>query len=169
MKRLIVGLGAALLCVAQPLFAQESRPAAPVAFEAGVVLGVVQPNILVGVVAGPWSVRASGGAARGCNGQQLNAGRVLRDQDNAKHTIGVVWARFHNGCYYGEHNPRTITGQYVGLAYDFQVRGFFLEFGPAFGARNPVGVIFGSGPLDHVYGQIGYVYRFGKKYVNDEE
>jgi hypothetical protein len=166
MKPWIVGVAAIVLFVARPLSAQESRP---VAVEAGVVMGIVQPYASVGVVAGPWSVRASGGAGRGCNGQQLNLGRVLRDEGNAKHTIGVVWARFYNGCFYGEHNVHTITGRYAGLAYDFQAKGFFLEFGPAFGARNPVGAAFGSGPLTHVYGQIGYVYRFGKKYVTEDE
>ena len=107
MKSWIVGAAAVVLFVATPVFAQESRP---VAVEAGVVMGIVQPYASLGVVAGPWSVRASGGAGRGCNGQQLNVGRVLRDEDNAKHTIGAVWARFHNGCWYGEHNPHTITG-----------------------------------------------------------
>ena len=133
------------------------------------VMGLVQPYASLGVVAGPWSVRVSGGAGRGCNGQQLNAGRVLRDEDNAKHTIGVVWGRFHDGCFYGEHNPRTTTGRYVGFAYDFQARGFFLEFGPAFGARIRWEPHSARGPLTHVYGQLGYVYRFGKKYVNDDE
>ncbi len=33
--------------------------------------------------------------------------------------------------------------------------------------KNPVGT--GLGPLAHVYGQLGYVYRFGKKYVDDDE
>lgn len=166
MKSWMVGAVSAFVLIAQPLSAQESRP---VAVEAGIVMGVAQQYASLGVVTGPWSVRASGGAGRGCDGQQLNVGRVLRDEDNAKHTIGVVWGRFHNGCYYGEHSPRTLTGRYLGLAYDFQVKGFFLEFGPAFGAKNPVGVIFGSGPLNHVYGQMGFIYRFGKKYVNDDE
>jgi hypothetical protein len=166
MKPVMDGLAIALLLVSGAVDAQESRP---LALEAGMVIGVVQLYASLGVVAGPWSVRVSGGAGRGCNGQQLNVGRVLRDEDNAKHTIGIMWARFHNGCFYGEHHPRTITGRYVGLAYTFQVRGFFLEFGPGFGAKNPVGVVFGSGPLTHVYGQLGYVYRFGKKYVTDDQ
>jgi hypothetical protein len=165
MKSWIVGAAAIALFVPTPIFAQPPRP---VALEAGVVMGIfVQPYASLGVVAGPWSVRASGGAEGACNGQQVNVGRVLRDEGNAKHTIGAVWARFHTGCWYGEHNPRTKTGRYVGLAYDFQVRGFFLEFGPAFGSKNPVGT--GLGPLAHVYGQLGYVYRFGKKYVDDDE
>jgi hypothetical protein len=165
MKPLIAGVAATLLCVARPLSAQGSRP---LTFEAGVVMGLVSPYASFGVVAGPWSVRASGGVNRACNGQQLNLGRVLRDKDNAKHTIGVVWARFHDGCFYGENSVRTTTGHYTGLAYDFQARGFFLEFGPAFGSRNPVGAAFGRGPLTHVYGQLGYIYRFGKSYSNDD-
>jgi hypothetical protein len=165
MKQWIVG-AATFLFVSRPLSAQDARP---VAFEAGMVMGIVQPYASVGIVAGPWSIRASGGAGRGCNGQQVNFGRVLRDAGNAKHTLGVVSARFHDGCFYGEHNSRTITGRYYGLAYDFQARGFFLEFGPAFGARNPVGAAFGSGPLTHVYGQVGYVYRFGKRYSDEDE
>jgi hypothetical protein len=165
MKLSTVAAAAVVLLVARPLSAQESRSAA---VEAGLVMGVVSPYASVGVVAGPWSIRASGGAARDCHGQQLNFGWVLRDESNAKHTIGMMWAQFHNGCFYGEHNVRTITGHYAGLAYDFQVRGFFLEFGPAFGSRNPVGVAFGRGPLTRVYGQVGYVHRFGKSYSNDE-
>jgi hypothetical protein len=131
-------------------------------------MGLVQPYASLGVVAGSWTVRVSGGAGHHCDGQQLNVGRVLRDADNAKHTIGVVWGRYHDGCFYGEHHPRTTTGRYAGLAYDFQVRGFFLEFGPAVGARNPVGTYFGSGPLTRVYGQLGYIHRFGKNYTDDD-
>ena len=88
-----------------------------------------------GLSRGPGPSARRVGPGRGCDGQQLNVGRVIRDEGNAKHTIGAVWARFHNGCWYGEHNPHTNTGRYVGLAYDFQVRGFFLEFGPAFGSK----------------------------------
>jgi hypothetical protein len=164
MKRWIVG--AVVLLSASAVSAQESRP---VSLEAGMVMGLVQPYASLGVVAGPWSVRVSGGAGHNCNGQQVNLGWVLRDQENAKHTIGAMWGRFHDGCFYGEHNPLTTTGRYVGFAYDFQARGFFIEFGPAFGAANPVGAAFGRGPLTHVYGQLGYIYRFGKKYVNDDE
>jgi hypothetical protein len=166
MKPWIVGVAAALLLVARPLSAQESRP---VAVEAGMVMGLVSPYASVGIVAGPWSLRASGGVAHDCNGQQVNVGRVIREKGNAKHTLGVMWARFHDGCFYGEHNVHTSTGHYAGLAYDFQARGFFIEFGPAFGSRNPVGVAFGRGPLTRVYGQLGYVYRFGKKYSDDDE
>ena len=144
-----------------------AQPSRPLAVEAGAVMGVVQPYASLGLVAGPWSVRASGGAGRGCNGQQLNLGRVLRDQDNAKHTIGIMWGRFHNGCWYGANHRLTRTGRYTGIAYSFQVRGFFLEFGPAFGDKNPVGP--GLGALSRIYGQVGYVYRFGHKYVNDDE
>jgi hypothetical protein len=164
MKRWIVG--AAIVLTATSASAQEPRP---LSVEVGIVMGLVQPYLSFGVVAGPVSVRASGGAGRGCDGQQVNLGWVLRDQENAKHTMGAVWGRFHDGFWYGEHNPRTVTGRYVGLAYSFQVRGFFLEFGPAFGAANPVGTAFGRGPLTRVFGQLGYVHRFGKKYLNDDE
>jgi hypothetical protein len=165
MKSWIVGAAAAVLSIATPTFAEPSRP---LALEAGVVMGLVaQPYASLAVIAGPWSLRASGGSGRGCDGQQLNVGRVLRDEANAKHTIGAVWARFNTGCWYGKNNIRSKTGRYVGLAYDFQVRGFFLEFGPAFGSKNPLGA--GLGPLARVYGQVGYVYRFGKRYVDDDE
>lgn len=165
MKPAIVGVSVwfALFATA-PVFAQPSHP---LAVEAGVVIGIVQPYASLGLVAGRWSFRASGGVARACNGQQLNVGRVIRDKDNAKHTIGIVWGRFNNGCWYGANNRLTRIGRYTGIAYDFQVRGFFLEFGPAFGARNPVGP--GLGALSRVYGQVGYVYRFGHKYINDDE
>jgi hypothetical protein len=164
MKRWIIG--AAIVLTASSVGAQESRP---VSLEAGIVMGLVQPYASVGVVAGPWSVRASGGAGRECNGQQVNVGWVLRDRENAKHTIGTVFGRFHDGCFYGEHSPRTTTGGYAGLAYSFQARGFFLEFGPAFGSANPVGTAFGRGPLTRVFGQLGYIHRFGKKYLDDDE
>ena len=156
MKRWTLGVAAAILFIAKPAGAQQSRA---VAFEVGAVMGIIaQPYASVGVVAAPWSVRVSGGGALpcDCSGLQLNVGRVLRDEGNAKHTVGVVWARF-----------RSLTnGQYFGVAYDFQVKGFFIEAGPAFGAKNPVAS--GGGPLTHVYGQIGYVHRFGKKYEDDD-
>lgn len=162
MKPWTVGVAAAILFIAKSVCAQESRP---VAFEVGVVQGILPtPYASVGVVAGPWSVRVSGGASGdGRNGQQLNVGRVVRqvDEGNAKHTVGVVWARVHNAYQYGFWGNRSISGQYFGLAYDFQVKGFFIEAGPAFGMKNPWSP---GTPLTHVYGQIGYVYRFGKTY-----
>ena len=160
MKPWMVGVAAAFLFMAKSVCAQESRP---VAFEVGVVQGIIPtPYASVGVVAGPWSIRLSGGASGdGRNGQQLNVGRVLRDEDNATHTVGVVWARVRNAYQYGWYGNRSISGEYFGLAYDFQVKGFFIEVGPAFGMKNPW---FNGTPLTQVYGQMGYVYRFGKTY-----
>lgn len=166
MKSWAVGISVALLSWATPLRAEESHGPA---VEAGVVMGLVQPYLSGGIVAGRWAVRVSGGGGDGCSGQQLNVGRVVRDEGNAKHTIGAVWGRFNTACWYGERNPQSRQGRYVGLAYDFQVKGFFIEVGPAFGARNPVGVELDAGVLTRVYGQIGYVHRFGKKYVADDE
>ena len=165
MKRWTLGVAAAILFIAKPAGAQQSRP---VAFEVGAVMGIIaQPYASVGVVAAPWSVRVSGGGALpcDCSGLQLNVGRVLRDEGNAKHTVGVVWGRFRDAQY---QPYRPTNGQYFGVAYDFQVKGFFIEVAPAFGAKNPVASDLGGGPLTHVYGQIGYVHRFGKKYEDDD-
>ena len=169
MKPWTVAVAAALLFAAKPVCAQPSRP---VTFEAGVVMGIIaQPYATVGVVVAPWTIRISGGGQPDrvdCSGLQLNVGRALRDEGNAKHTVGVMWARFQNRCWNESYTPtrnRQYSGQYAGFAYDFQVKGFFLETGTAFGAKNPVAESFGgSGPLAHVYGQIGYVYRFGQRH-----
>ena len=173
MKPWTVGVAAAFLFIAQPVCAQESRP---VALELGGVAGIInQPYASVGVVAAPWAIRVSSGGQPelvNCYGLQLNVGRVLRDAGNAKHTIGAMWGDFRYACWY--QTPYTATrnrqigGQYAGVAYDFQVKGFFIEVGPAFGAKNPVLSELGGGPLTHVYGQIGYVHRFGKKYEDDD-
>jgi hypothetical protein len=175
MRLRVVGVAAAVLLATGPARAQESRP---FGLEAGVVMGIIGvPYPTAGVVVGPWSVRVSGGRGPGqvdCHGFQVNAGRVLREQGNAKHTVGAVWADFRNGCWWGTASTssrnRESGGQYYGIAYDFQVKGFFIEAGPAFGARNPVSSTFtGGGVLDRVYGQVGYVHRFGKKYRDDDE
>lgn len=170
----VAAIVAAVLVVASPARAQESRP---FALEAGVVMGIIAvPYPTVGVVAAPWSVRFSGGRAPGvvdCYGLQVNAGRVIREKGNAKHTVGAIWAHFRDGCWIENAYPvarnRESGGRYFGFAYDFQVKGFFIEAGPAFGARNPVSSAFTGGLLDHVYGQIGYVHRFGKKYQDETE
>lgn len=134
------------------------------AVEAGVLAGVVTPYATVAVVAAPWSVRVSGAKPTNhCSGLQLNVGRVVREDSNAKHTLGAMWGRFMS-CQFGDRRTRP-TGEYFGLAYDFQAKGFFLEVAPAFGDRNPfLGSYGGRGPLTRVYGQIGYVHRFGKTY-----
>jgi hypothetical protein len=174
MRLWVSGIAAALLLVASPSRAEESRP---FGLEAGVVMGIIGvPYPTVAVVAAPWSIRVSGGRAPGlvnCHGFQANIGRVLREKGNAKHTAGAVWADFRNGCwianaYPSSRNPES-GGRYFGFAYDFQVKGFFIEAGPAFGISNPVSSTFGGGPLNHIYGQIGYVHRFGKKYQDDDE
>ena len=169
LKPWTVGVVAASLFIAKPVCAQQSRR---VGVEAGVVMGIIaEPYATVGIVAAPWSIRVSGGGQPelvNCYGLQANVGRVLRDEGNTKHTVGAVWAGFRNACW--KHTPYTAArnqqiGQYFGAAYDFQVKGFFVEVGPAFGAKNPSFDLPGdSGPLAHWYGQVGYVYRFGKKY-----
>ena len=174
MRRWVSGIAAAILLVASPARAQESRP---VDVEAGVVMGIFGVRYpTVAVVAAPWSVRASGVVVPGvvhCYGFQVNVGRVLREVGNAKHTVGAVWAGFRSACgsenAYRPASSPEFGGQYFGAAYDFQVKGFFIEAGPAFGVRNPVLSLFGSGILNHVYGQIGYVHRFGKKYQDDDD
>jgi len=174
MRLWISGIATVVLLFAGPARAQESRP---FGLEAGVVMGIIGvPYPTAGVVAGPWSVRVSGGRAPGlvdCHGLQLNAGRVLRELGNAKHTVGFVWADFRNGCWTDNASAssrnRESGGRYIGFAYDFQVKGFFIEVGPAFGASNPVSSTFTGGLLNHVYGQMGYVHRFGKKYRDDDE
>ena len=60
MRLWISGIAAVVL-LAGPAQAQESRP---FGLEAGVVMGIIGvPYPTVGVVAGPWSVRVSGGRA----------------------------------------------------------------------------------------------------------
>jgi hypothetical protein len=174
MRRWVSGIATAILLVASPARAQESRP---FGLEAGVVMGIFGVRYpTVAVVAAPWSVRVSGVRVPrlvDCYGLQVNVGRVLREVGNAKHTVGAVWADFRSACVpenqYGSTYYRETGGQYLGAAYDFQVKGFFIEAGPAFGVRNPVLSRFGSGILNHVYGQIGYVHRFGKKYQDDDD
>ena len=156
-----MGVAAVWFATATTAWGQDTRR---VAVEAGVVAGVVTPYATVGVVAAPWSIRVSGAESpHNCNGLQLNVGRVVRDQANAKHTIGAMWGRFRRDCQYRQAG-RPKTGEYFGLAYDFQAKGFFLEVAPAFGASNPFFDFVGSGPFTRVYGQIGYVHRFGKTY-----
>lgn len=164
MKLWNVAMTAAILLMAASANAQSR----PVAFEVGVVQGIIfRPYVSVGMVAAPWSVRVSGAAySEDCSGLQLNAGRVIRDSGNAKHTLGVMFARFRNGCWYGQPALHQIDGQYFGVVYDFQVKGFFVEVGPGIGARNPVGSELGL--FSRVYGQLGYVHRFGKKYTDDD-
>lgn len=173
MRSWVSGIAAAVVLVASPAAAQESRP---FDLEAGIVVGIILvPYPTVGVVAGPWSVRVSGGLSLvpvdNCYGFQVNLGRVVREVGDAKHTVGAVWAGFRSAC--GSQGPYTPTsgpkwgGQYFGAAYDFQVHGFFIEAGPAFGVSNPVSSVFGNRILNHVYGQIGYVYRFGKQNQDD--
>jgi hypothetical protein len=174
MRRWVFGIAAAILLIASPARAQESRP---LGLEAGVVMGIFGIRYpTVAVVAAPWSVRVSGVRVPrrvDCYGLQVNVGRVLREVGNAKHTVGAVWADFRTACVpgdqYGSTNYREAGGHYFGAAYDLQVKGFFIEAGPAFGVRNPVLSLFGSGILNHVYGQIGYVHRFGKKYQDDDD
>ena len=174
MGRWVSRIAAVILLVAGPARAQESRP---FGLEAGVVMGIIGvPYPTVGIVAAPWSVRVSGGRAPGlvnCHGLQVNVGRVFREEGNAKHTVGAIWADFRDGCWtenaYTSSRNRESGGRYFGLAYDFQVKGFFIEAGPAVGARNPVSSAFTGGLLNHVYGPIGYVHRFGKKYRADDE
>jgi hypothetical protein len=174
MRLWVSGIAAVALLGASPARGQESRP---FGLEAGVVMGIIAvPYPTAAIVAAPWSVRVSGGRAPGivdCYGLQVNVGRIVREEGNAKHTVGAVWADFRDGCLTGNtYTPgrnRDSGGQYFGFAYDFQVKGFFIEAGPAFGARNPVSSVFTGGLLDHVYGQVGYVHRFGKKYRDDSE
>ena len=162
-------IGAVLffLSIAQPICAQTTGR--PVHVEAGIVMGIIaEPYATVALVPGPWSIRLSGGGEHefaDCHGLQLNVGRVLRDEENAKHAISAMWGEFRSDCWNGSSYPqyRQRGGQYLGVAYDFQVKGFLVEVGPAFGAKNPF-LSIGRGPFSHWYGQVGYVYRFGKKY-----
>lgn len=169
MRSWVAGIAAAVVLVASPAGAQESHP---FDIEAGIVVGIIAvPYPTVALVTGPWSVRVSGGRALvlvdNCYGFQVNVGRVLRDEGGAKHTVGAVWAGFRSAC--GSTNDYTPTrspkrgGQYFGAAYDFQVKGFFIEAGPAWGVSNPFFSVFGNDILNHLYGQIGYIYRFGKQ------
>jgi hypothetical protein len=163
MKHWISGAAAVVLFIATPVHAQESRP---LTVEAGVVMGIIaQPYASFAVGRSPWVVRASGGGtADDCYGAQLNVGRVLRDESNARHSVSGVFATFRNACWYDYRTKNPTKGQYAGVMYDFQAKGFFLEFGPAFGAKNPFVGGFDAGLLGHIYGQVGYVHRFGKKY-----
>jgi hypothetical protein len=156
---------AAIVLTAGSVCAQESRP---LAYEVGVVQGIIlRPYLSVGIVAAPWSIRLSGAAFPDCSGLQLNIGRVVRDSGNAKHTLGIMFADFRNAYCYPRPGSHQIDGQYFGVVYDFQVKGFFVEVGPGVGARNPVGS--GLGAFSRVYGQLGYVHRFGKKYTDDDD
>jgi hypothetical protein len=157
----------ALLSMATPSFAQQSRP---LEVEAGAVMGIVAvPYASVGVTRGDLLVRVSGGTSgNDCAGAQVNVGRVLRDEMNARHTVGLMWAGFRDNCWYASSFVPRKGGQYAGLAYDFQVKGFFLEVGAGAGARNPF-LFEVRGPMSHVYGQVGYIHRFGKEYVSDDE
>ena len=173
MRCWVSGIAAAVLLVASPARAQESRP---FGLEVGVVQGILNvPYPTVTVVAAPWSIRVSGGRMprlRNCYGLQVNVGRVLREVGDAKHTVGAVWADFRNACEPANasasiHYPER-GGRYFGAAYDFQVNGFFIEAGPAFGVKNPYLSWLGISPLSYLYGQIGWVHRFGKKSVDDD-
>ncbi len=164
----IAGVGLVALAAARPAAARQAsssdanaasgRPAHTIAVEAGAVMGIIaQPYASAGIVVDGWSGRVSG-IARGDfgHGVQVNVGRVIRDEGNAKHTLGLVWARFA-----GERWLKPRRGEYVAIAYTFQVKGFFVEVGPGLGARNPFAL---ETAISHVYGQTGFVYRFGKKY-----
>jgi hypothetical protein len=167
MKLWIVAATVSVLSIAQPADAQDSRSTN---FEAGVVMGVIAvPYVSVGIDRNAWLLRVSGTATTDdCHAVQVNAGRVLRDEHNAKHSVAAMWAKFRNECWnYGSTRDET-RGRYVGVVYNFQVKGFFLEAGPAFGSENPFAFGLG-GPLSHIYGQVGYVHRFGKKYEQDPE
>ncbi len=133
--------------------AQSGSPR--LAFEAGLVMSVIaQPYLTAGVVSHGWSVRVSGKThSQWGGGLQLNAGRVIRDEGNAKHTLGVMWATYDGDRYFWPGH-----GHYAGIAYDFQVKSFFLETGWGLGARNPF--MAQAAPFGHVYGQVGYVQRF---------
>jgi hypothetical protein len=164
MKLIVVaGVGLVALAAASPAAARQTSPheansasggpARKVAVEVGAVMGIIaQPYASAGIVVDGWSGRVSGiGRGDFGHGVQVNLGRVIRDEGNAKHTLGVVWAWFA-----GE--------RWLELAYTFQAKGFFVEVGPGLGARNP----FALGPtISHIYGQTGFVYRFGKKYQDD--
>ena len=153
-------VGAVLLLTAAPAFAQGQGR---VAVEAGAVMGITGPAASVGLVVSPFTVRVSGtprldeGSCDG--GVQVNLGRVVREVGNAKHTLGGVWGRYDRRCFYRRSAQR--WGEYVGVAYNFQAKGFFIEVAPTVGARNPFLEYTG---FPHLYGQIGYVHRLGKKY-----
>lgn len=135
--------------------------AEPVAVELGWVMGIIaQPYFSAGVVTGPWAFRVSGTpfSANG-HGVQFNAGRIVRDSGNAKHTLSLMWAHFG-----GSDWMRPNHGEFAGVMYTFQVKGFFVEAGPGWGSKNPFDI-----GLGHVYGQLGYVHRFGKKYEDDDD
>ena len=179
MKHRLAGVCAAgLLLAGSPVWAQDRDP---VEVEAGAVMGIFAlPYASLGIVRDPWVVRMSGGVMpqlEDCYGWQVNAGRVVRDSGNAKHSVGVMWAGFDRHCESAQtirsraqsaarglpYEYRWPTrGQYGGVTYTFQVFGFFIEAGPGVGVPNPV--LPDWGLLSHVYGQVGYVARFGKKY-----
>ena len=129
MRRWVSGIAAAILLVASPARAQESRP---LAVEAGVVMGIFGVRYpTVAVVAAPWSVRASGVLVPGvvhCYGLQVNVGRVLREVGNAKHTVGAVWAGFRSACgsenAYRPASSPEFGGQYFGAASTSRSRDF---------------------------------------------
>lgn len=167
MKQVIAGVfTAVLVSLSAPVRAQ-----APVTFEAGAVMGVLGPYGSFGVVKAGWMARVSGGLFRGdCYGAQVNAGRVVRAVGDARHTVGLAWAGFENGCGYDPADPRWQRaakgkkyyrqgGQFASVTYTFQVRGFFVEAGPGFGSPNPFAS--NAGLFRYIYGQVGYVTRLG--------
>ncbi len=169
MKQVIAGvLAAVLVSVSTRVWGQE-----PVAVEAGAVIGVLGvPYGSVSVVKGPWTARFSGVVlpwVDDCFGLQINAGRVVRAVGDARHTIGVVWGGFQTRCAYDPDDPNWQQaaningrrgGQFAGVTYTFQVRGFFVEAGPGVGSPNPAAP--NTWLLSRIYGQVGYVTRLGK-------
>ena|SRR5436190_6931514 len=141
--------------VDEPIARQSPGMAPRVSLDAGVVMGIIfQPYMSVGMSVNSWAFRASGTLPSDFgSGLQLNFGRVLRDEGNATHTLGVMWAQ-----YVGDRWFWPGSGRYAGVAYDFQVKGFFIETGAGVGAKNPVA----PPALRHVYGQVGYVHRLAR-------
>jgi hypothetical protein len=161
MKVVVIQAWLALLLAAGPAHAQRAMPAV----ELGAIMGVAGPSASVGLVASPWTIRVSGAPERDipCSGVQVNLGRVVREAGNAKHTIGGMWGRYERRCF--EWRARR-WGGYAGIAYTFQAKGFFIEVAPALGAPNSFLEYWAGRPLSRIYGQVGYVHRFGKTYAD---
>ncbi len=174
MRLWISGIAAVVLLIAGPARAQEPRP---FGLEAGVVMGIIAvPYPTVGVVAGPWSVRVSGGRAPDSSIATDSSSMPGACSGNrATPSTRSAWSGPTFATAAGRTTPphpaaiARAADDTSAFAYDFQVKGFFIEAGPAFGASNPVSSTFTGGLLNHVYGQMGYVHRFGKKYRDDDE